>query len=79
MPGLDGPANLKRLRAEPGQNMPIPILAFSADTDQERYAAEDGFDDIVRKPVNALGLIQAIAHWTRWEPVSDGGEDAARA
>ncbi|CAN5687529.1 PAS domain S-box protein [soil metagenome] len=77
MPGMDGPATLKRLRAEPGPNTAIPVLAFSADTDLERYTAEDGFDDIVRKPLNALGLIQAIAHWTRWEPVPDAGEDAA--
>ena len=73
MPVLDGPATLRRLRAEPGPNMSIPVLAFSADADLVRHAQEDGFDDIVRKPMNAVGLIQAIARWTQWDPVSDAG------
>ncbi|WP_310541048.1 PAS domain S-box protein [Phenylobacterium sp.] len=77
MPIMDGPATLKRLRAEPGPNMSIPVLAFSADSDLERYAEEDGFDDVVRKPMNAVGLIQAIAHWTQWDPVSDEGASDA--
>ena len=71
MPIMDGPATLKRLRVEPGPNMSIPVLAFSADSDLERYAEEDGFDDVVRKPMNAAGLIQKISQWTRWDLSSD--------
>ncbi|WP_421931832.1 PAS domain S-box protein [Phenylobacterium sp.] len=74
MPGMDGPQTLRRLRGEPGPNVSIPVLAFSADTDLQRYADEDGFDDVVRKPVNAASLIQAISHWTQWEPISEQGD-----
>ncbi|MDO9249702.1 MAG: PAS domain S-box protein [Phenylobacterium sp.] len=73
MPVLDGPATLRRLRAEPGPNITIPVLAFSADTDLERYAEEDGFDDVVRKPMNAAVLIHTISHWTQWDPFSSEG------
>ncbi|WP_340643808.1 PAS domain S-box protein [Phenylobacterium sp.] len=76
MPVMDGPEALRRLRAEPGPNASIPILAFSADADLERYAEQDGFDDVVRKPVDAASLIQAIAHWTRWDLAFDTADSA---
>jgi CheY-like chemotaxis protein/nitrogen-specific signal transduction histidine kinase len=59
MPGLDGPAVLQRLRAAPGPNQHAPILAFSADAELERFE-EQGFDGVVRKPIEAMALVLTI-------------------
>jgi CheY-like chemotaxis protein len=59
MPGLDGPAVLQRLREEPGPNRNAPILAFSADAELERFE-EQGFDGVVRKPIEAMALVLTI-------------------
>ena len=62
MPGLDGPGAAARIRAEPGPNQDVPILAFSADAD---LAGGDGvpagFDGVVRKPIAPAGLLAALS------------------
>ncbi len=68
MPGLDGPATLKLIRAGPGPNQTIPILAFSADAELQRLVDSEGFDDVVRKPIQAAGLVEAVAKWTGLGP-----------
>jgi PAS domain S-box-containing protein len=60
MPGLDGPAALKEIRAAEGPNRETPILAFTADADLGRLENELGFDGIVRKPIVATALAEAI-------------------
>lgn len=59
MPGLDGPATLKRLREETGPNQHIPVLAFSADAELERFS-DQGFDAVIRKPIEAMALVTTI-------------------
>ncbi|MDP3853103.1 PAS domain S-box protein [Phenylobacterium sp.] len=66
MPGLDGPATLARIRGEPGPNQDVPILAFSADADLERFATQ-GFDGVVAKPLDAAALVGAIALALQWD------------
>ena len=63
MPGCDGPDAALRIRSRPGLNRSIPILAFTADYDLERYGeqAARGFDGMVCKPINPIDLVQAIA------------------
>ncbi|MDP3853104.1 PAS domain S-box protein [Phenylobacterium sp.] len=78
MPGLDGPATLARIRAEPGPNQDVPILAFSADADLERFATQ-GFDGVVAKPIDPMTLINAIAEALRWDPQAGEGDDARAA
>ncbi len=58
MPVLDGLDATRLIRAEPGPNQSAPILAFSADMD---FQLSDIFDGLVRKPITAAQLIQAVA------------------
>lgn len=58
MPVLDGLDATRLIRAEPGPNQGAPILAFSADMD---FQLSDIFDGLVRKPITAAQLIQAVA------------------
>lgn len=58
MPVLDGLDAARAIRAEPGPNQGAPILAFSADMD---FQLSDLFDGLVRKPITAAQLIQAVA------------------
>ena len=63
LPGLDGPAVLKQLRAHPAVAS-VPIIALTAHAmtgDRERFLAA-GFDDYVSKPiVDEPLLFEAIA------------------
>ncbi|MDP3747187.1 MAG: PAS domain S-box protein [Phenylobacterium sp.] len=77
MPGLDGPATLARIRQEPGPNQDVPILAFSADADLQRFTRL-GFDGVVAKPIDPMTLITAIAEAVQWNPqAGEGGEKVA--
>ncbi|MDO8379876.1 PAS domain-containing hybrid sensor histidine kinase/response regulator [Phenylobacterium sp.] len=60
MPRLDGPATLRRLRAQPGPNQGVPVLAFSADADLEGAPWAHEFDGLVRKPIVAADLLAEI-------------------
>jgi CheY-like chemotaxis protein len=58
LPGLDGPAVLSRLRADPALAR-LPVVALTAHAmagDRERYLAL-GFDDYVTKPIVDEGLL----------------------
>ncbi|WP_411287860.1 PAS domain S-box protein [Phenylobacterium sp.] len=63
MPRRDGPDAVLQIRNQPGPNQSIPILAFTADYDLERYGeqAVRGFDGVVRKPIIGAELIAEIA------------------
>lgn len=63
MPRLDGPAAAARIRAEPGPNQTIPILAFTADVelDLKDPNSRSDFDGVVRKPIVPLELAGAIS------------------
>ena len=68
MPGMDGPETLRRLRVEPGPNMTIPVMAFTADSELAAFKERGDFDDVIGKPINAAALIDTVAHWTQWAP-----------
>jgi len=72
MPGMDGSETLRRIRAEPGPNESIPILAFSADVDLSELLGEGGFNDAVGKPIDAAVLIETISKWTQWNDAAFG-------
>jgi CheY-like chemotaxis protein len=61
MPRMNGSEAARRLRAQPGPNRGVPILAFSADIDAELVAGADGaFNGYVRKPLQIEDLIEAV-------------------
>lgn len=66
MPGMDGLAATRAIRANSDLNRRTPILALSANVlpDQVEACHEAGMDDHIAKPINAKDLITKIAHWT---------------
>ncbi len=64
MPGLDGPAAARLIRARPGPNRSTPIIGFTADADEPGPAAWSGlFDGRLKKPIVVGDLLTAlIAH-----------------
>ena len=70
MPVLDGRAALIRLRETAGPNQDVPVLAFTADADLAGEHDLDGFDGLVRKPIQPLELYGTIVAATQW-PLED--------
>ncbi|MBU1376408.1 MAG: PAS domain S-box protein [Alphaproteobacteria bacterium] len=71
MPVLDGRAALRALRNTPGPNQDVPVLAFTADADLEGDGDLDGFDGLVRKPIQPVDMYSAIAGATQWAPAEN--------
>jgi len=64
MPGLSGVETLALIRAQPGPNQNMPILAFTAAADLARLDGRHGFNGVVRKPIVPMELIESIDRWT---------------
>jgi CheY-like chemotaxis protein len=62
MPRLSGTEAFRRIRDERGPNDATPVLAFTADADQEQTAAlrRCGFDGVVLKPLEPRALLAAV-------------------
>jgi len=75
MPNLDGRGALARLRVSPGPNQDVPVLAFTADADLAGDGDLDGFDGLVRKPIQPAELYGAIAAATSYLPADDAWEE----
>ena len=80
MPRCDGPDAVLQIRERPGPNQRVPILAFSADFDLERYGEQvgRGFNGVARKPVDGPALLAEIARHTEVDisAWTSGGEAA---
>ena len=77
MPGLSGADALREIRAAPGPNQNVPILAFTADADRNVLGHHD-FDGLVSKPILALDLVRAVSACTDWNDApNDTGDDGA--
>ncbi|HEY0650856.1 response regulator, partial [Phenylobacterium sp.] len=68
MPGVDGWAAARAIRAGEGLNRTTPMLAFSADITADDAQALAVFEGIVRKPIEMAGLLMAIARWAAEPP-----------
>jgi CheY-like chemotaxis protein len=62
MPGMSGVEAVEKLRARPGPERNVPVIALTADVFSRR--AEDyrtlGFNDFISKPILVSGLLDAI-------------------
>lgn len=69
MPRLDGPGAALRIRGQDGPNRTVPILAFTAEYDIERYGehASRAFDGVVHKPILGSDFIREVVRHTRYE------------
>ena len=72
MPGLDGPATLKALRAEPAtRDISVVFLTARAQPHELRSYREQGVVDVIIKPFDPLTLVDSIlAIWSRCAPRS---------
>jgi CheY-like chemotaxis protein len=66
MPGMDGMAATKAIRANSEVNRAVPILAISANVlpEQVAEARQAGMNDHIAKPIDPAELIGKIAKWT---------------
>jgi PAS domain S-box-containing protein len=79
MPRLDGPGALARIRASAGPNAATPILAFTADADQDsiRRLVATGFHGVVTKPLTPAGLIRAVMEAAACGEAAAAGDEPA--
>ena len=66
MPGMDGMAATRAIRATSEINRVTPILAVSANVlpTQIEAARRAGIDDHIAKPINPTELLTKIVEWT---------------
>jgi CheY-like chemotaxis protein len=65
MPVLDGRGALRRIRAEPGPNRSVPIIAFTADAPSTVNCGNDGFDGLIGKPIAAFSMLSVLIEATQ--------------
>ena len=73
MPGMDGLAATRAIRANCDLNAQTPIVALSANVLPVHLAEchDAGMDDHIAKPISPAELITKIAHWTAPSGFSD--------
>ena len=77
MPRLDGLQAAERIRAGRGPSAAAPIIALSAEPDEQgrAKALESGMDDFLTKPIDAARLLTVAARFTeRPNPATFAGE-----
>ena len=72
MPGMTGLEVITRLRATPGPERNIPVIALTADVYSRRPAeyVALGFNDFVSKPILVSGLMASIRRCTAGIPAA---------
>ena len=80
MPDLDGRSVLTRLRAEPGPNTTVPVVAFTADAPSFGDGDLAGFDDFIAKPMRPDELLLTVsrAAWSLPSSVERPSEELER-
>ena len=66
MPGMDGPAATRAIRAR-GDQTPIVALTANAFAEDRKACLDAGMDDHLTKPLEPEALRSALARWTRSE------------
>ena len=78
MPGMDGMAATRAIRATAAPNQDTPILALSANVlaDQVTQSQAAGMNDHIAKPIKVRELIEKVQFWLRrgsLQPANDDG------
>ena len=79
MPRMGGSEVLRRLRATPGPNQNVPLIALTADVmsgDRQAYL-DEGFADLASKPIQLRELVAAISQAVAGEPAAADRADRA--
>ena len=79
MPGMTGIEVVERLRALPGPERDMPVIALTADVVSRRpdeYRAL-GFNDFIAKPILVSGLLEAIKRAAEPAPPTPGAMSIA--
>jgi PAS domain S-box-containing protein len=78
MPGMDGMAASRAIRATSDVNRLTPIVALSANAMASHIAecAEAGMNDHIAKPIDATTLLTKVAQWTSLDAEDEGPEFA---
>jgi CheY-like chemotaxis protein len=67
MPGMDGPATLAALRADPGTaSIPVVFLTAKVQPGERRRLEELGAAGVVAKPFNPMALADELAALLDW-------------
>ena len=78
MPGLDGPAAARALRAR-GDETPVIALTANAFEEDRRACLDAGMNDFLAKPVDPAALRAALARWTNRDAPRQAGLSKFRA
>jgi serine/threonine protein kinase len=72
MPKLDGIAFVRRLRATIGPSRHLPVIVITAEksTEVRDQALAAGADEVLRKPVNSSGVVEAVDRLMRRQGVA---------
>ena len=75
MPEMTGTELLQRLRAEPGPNRNVPVLALTADVTSggRQHYLDQGFTEHAAKPIQLTALLEAVARALDPLATQDGG------
>jgi CheY-like chemotaxis protein len=65
MPGLDGFATTRAIRALPGRQCPILALTAAASNADRQSALQAGMDDFLSKPVDRKELAKKLRFWLK--------------
>ena len=82
MPGMDGLAAARAIRASAEPNRRTPILAFSANVLADQLAAchAAGMNDHIAKPIDTADLVGKVMRWSGGgDGIADGAGDAQTA
>ena len=70
MPGMKGDELCRIVKADPelGQT-PVIVMLGPQDVEERARVVRSGADDLLVKPLNRVGLIEAVNRFSRWESV----------
>lgn len=79
LPGLDGLALMRRLRADPSADVPVILLTARSQEADRIYGLELGADDYVTKPFSPAELVSRVKAVLRRTHKSESGDRGDRA